>query len=225
MLYIISHDLKEPLRSVEYFTDALKERHSDNLDEKGIDFLSKVISSAERMHSLLDDILTLSRVRKIKKPEKLVSAREIIDDAVGMLDMKIKDTNTKLFISKDFPELCANKMWATQAIYNLIANAIKFSSSSGSIPQISLKPYTREDAGKALDGIIVSDSGPGIEEECEEKIFELFQRAVGRDIEGTGTGLAIVKAVAERHGGEAWAENKEDGGANFYLTFAKAEAN
>jgi signal transduction histidine kinase len=111
-----------------------------------------------------------------------------------------------------------DKTWATQAIYNLIANALKFSR-EGEAPDVEVAPYRPEGPGRNAVGIVVRDRGPGIAPEHTERIFQLFQRAVGREVEGTGAGLAIVRQIAERHGGSAWVEPRQGGGSEFIITF------
>ena len=111
-------------------------------------------------------------------------------------------------------------MWATQAISNLIADALKFTS-NGHAPDIEVALYQPRD-GELASGIVVRDRGPGVAPEHAERIFQLFQRAVGREVEGTGAGLAIVQRVAERHGGQAWVQPREGGGSEFFITFGVA---
>jgi len=217
LLYIVSHDLKEPLRSIEYFSTSVKEEYFDKLDEKGKDYFDRVIAAANRMRLLLDDILMMSRARRMKSPDEMVNGENIINEALARLEGKIKQVNAKITIAQEFPMYKVERIWATQAILNLIANALKFTN-EGEAPNIEICPY-RE---KGQIGIMVSDRGPGVPPEYTKKIFELFQRAVDRKVEGTGAGLAIVLEVAHRHNGDAWVQPREGGGSEFIITFAKA---
>ena len=113
-----------------------------------------------------------------------------------------------------------NRTWGTQAIFNLIGNALKFTNPQQD-PEILVKAYRSENGEQ--EGIQVFDRGPGVKAEQVERIFKLFQRAVGREIEGTGAGLAIVKQIAERHGGSVFYENREGGGSCFTLTFSRRD--
>jgi signal transduction histidine kinase len=117
-----------------------------------------------------------------------------------------------------FRGLGHTRTWATHGVYNLITNALKFRR-DGEAPEVEIASYhpTVEDGSEV--GIVVRDYGPGVPPEHAERIFQLFQRAVGREVEGTGAGLAIVRQVAERHGGRAWVQAREGGGAEFVLTF------
>ncbi|MEE9143238.1 MAG: ATP-binding protein, partial [Candidatus Binatia bacterium] len=106
--------------------------------------------------------------------------------------------------------------------YNLVANALKFTR-KGEVPELEIGPYQPNGEDPKVDGIVVRDRGPGLAPEHSERIFQLFQRGVGREIEGTGAGLAIVRQIAERHGGRAWTQPRQGGGSEFIITFARSE--
>jgi signal transduction histidine kinase len=157
------------------------------------------------LNRLLDDILTLSRSQRIGVPSEEVDGESIVSEALKRLEGKINATHARIHVAKDFQGLRVDKTWATQAVYNLIANALKFTS-EGAAPDVEIAPYWPPGPGRNAIGIVVRDRGPGIAPEHTERIFQLFQRAVGREVEGTGAGLAIVRQIAERHGGSAWVE-------------------
>jgi signal transduction histidine kinase len=139
----------------------------------------------------------------------------VASEVLSRLSAEIQRTGASVRVAEPLPRLKADRMWATQALYNLVANALKFTR-EGRGPEVEIAPYR---AGGAVLGVSVRDRGPGVRPEDAERIFLLFQRAVGRDVEGTGAGLAIVRAVAERHGGLAWARPREGGGSEFIVTF------
>ena len=123
-------------------------------------------------------------------------------------------------MSPDLPVIRGDRRWLTQALQNLVANALNFSLPD-SPPEIEIAPYSLPDEESASSiAIAVLDHGPGIDSDHSERIFELFQRAVRRRVEGTGAGLAIVRQVAERHGGRAFVEAREGGGSTFVMTVA-----
>ena len=223
LLYVTSHDLREPLRAIENFSRIVNERYKDRLDDKGRDFLRRIISGAQRLNRLLDDILTLSRSQRIGPPNEEVDGESIVSEALKRLEGKIAATGARIQVAKDFQGLRVDKTWATQAVYNLIANALKFTR-PGEAPDVEVAPYRLPAPGRSAVGIAVRDRGPGIAPEHAERIFQLFQRAVGREIEGTGAGLAIVRQIAERHGGSAWVEPRPDGGSEFIITFGDSKA-
>jgi signal transduction histidine kinase len=154
----------------------------------------------------------------MEQPSEEVDAKEIVQEALERLETSVMASGAQVRVADDLPRLVVNRMWATQAVYNLISNALKFTR-QGAPPEVEIGPYLPEaDTGEEV-GIVVRDRGLGIEPEHSERIFDLFQRAVGREIEGTGAGLAIVRQVAERHGGRAWVRPRQGGGSEFFLTF------
>jgi signal transduction histidine kinase len=218
LLYVTSHDLREPLRAIENFSRIVNDRYKDRLDEKGQDFLRRVIQGAQRLNRLLDDILILSRSQRMGMPVEEVDGETIVSEAIKRLEGKINATNAWISVVKDFQGLRVDKTWATQAVYNLIANALKFTR-NGEAPDVEIAPYRTQGPASRVVGIAVRDRGPGVAPEHAERIFQLFQRAVGREVEGTGAGLAIVRQIAERHGGSAWVEPRQGGGSEFIVTF------
>ena len=215
LLYVTSHDLREPLRAVLGFSKIVEEHYQRQLDAAGRDCLARVTRAANRLDRLLGEIWTLSRVRRIERPSAPVELRELVRNAVSQLDERIRETGAKVEIRDGFTSLPVHPTWVTQAIYNLVLNSLKFVR-PGESPHIEVAPWQNGDA--AL-GVVVRDRGPGVAPEHAERIFRLFQRAVGREVEGTGAGLAIVREVAERHGGRAWVQSRAGGGSEFIMTF------
>lgn len=218
LLYVTSHDLREPLRAIQNFSRMVNERYGDRLDEKGRDFLRRVVRGTDRLDALLEDVLALSRAQRMEPPSEEVDARELVKEALERLEATVQETGANVRVADDLPKLTVNRMWATQAVYNLVANALKFTR-EGFPPDVKIDPCRGESAGVKELGLVVRDRGPGIDMRHAERIYDLFQRAVGREVEGTGAGLAIVRQVAEQHGGRAWARPREGGGAEFYITF------
>jgi PAS domain S-box-containing protein len=219
LLYVTSHDLREPLRGIENFSHMVHDRYGDRLDDKGRDFLQRIVRGTQRMDQLMTDILTLSRVQRMEGAVEDIQGESIVTEALRRLDDKIKETGATVRVVESLPRWQGNRTWATQGIYNLIANALKFRR-NGEVPDVEIAPYHPTVEDGSVVGIVVRDRGPGVAPEHAERIFQLFQRAVGREIEGTGAGLAIVRQVAERHGGRAWVQSREGGGSEFKLTFS-----
>ncbi len=214
VLYVVSHDLKEPLRAISNFSRLLTERYCDCLDAKGSDFLRRVLVGSNRMNQLLDDILLLARARRLDVPTDEIQGDSVVSTALRRLELAIKEKGARIHIDRPLPRLRADNTWAVQAVYNLVANALKFTCDDQA-PEIEIGPYLTSQQV----GFVVRDRGPGVKSEYTERIFQLFQRAVGRDVEGTGAGLAIVRQIAERHGGSAWVQSREGGGSEFYISF------
>lgn len=215
LLHVVSHDLKEPLRSIESFSRLLAGRYQDQLDAKGLDFLERVVKATGRMGQLLDEIQLLSRARQAERASVQVDGQEVVQEVLARLEGAIRDARATVTVEPPMPRLKVERVWATQALYNLVANALKFRQ-EGRPADVQVIPWRRQ--GHA--GFQVLDRGPGVPMEQCERIFQLFQRGVGREIPGTGAGLAIVRQIAERHGGQAWVEPRLGGGSVFTVTFA-----
>ena len=220
LLHVTSHDLREPLRAISGFAQLVAERYSPQLDGKGRDFLARIMRGADRLDRLLDDVLMLSRARRMEEPGERVSGRQVVDEALRQLEFQIKRSNAHVHVADDLPELQVNMTWATRAVSNLLANAMKFTQ-PGEAPDIEIAGCREQDRS----GLVIRDRGAGVAPEYADRIFQLFQRAVGREVEGTGAGLAIVRQVAERHGGRVWVQARPEGGAEFYITFGSAKPN
>jgi PAS domain S-box-containing protein len=220
LLHVTSHDLKEPLRAIEGFSQLMLERYADRLDATGVDYLRRVVRATQRLDRLLSDILELSRAQRMQPPMEEVDAEVLVKEALSRLDTRMKETGATVQIIAALPRLQVNRMWATQGLYNLLSNALKFTR-DGDAPQIEIAPYQAPVSEASVAGIVVKDRGPGVPPRHAKRIFMLFQRAVGRDVEGTGAGLAIVRQVAERHGGQAWVQPRAGGGSEFVITFAR----
>jgi len=220
LLSVTSHDLGEPLRSIENFSQMVLDQHGGRLDEESQDLLRRVVKGGARMRLLLNDILALSQVRRITPPTEEIKGEAIVREALDGLAATIEETKAKVQVAQDLPRLCADQTWATQAVYNLVSNALKFTK-PGEPPEVEIATYRPGPGDADGEGFVVRDRGPGVAPQHAERIFELFQRAVGHEVEGTGAGLAIVRAVAERHGGKTWVRPREEGGSEFIVTFGK----
>lgn len=217
LLYVTSHDLREPLRAIENFSRIVSERYADKLDDKGRDFLDRVVRGAQRLDRLIEDVLMLSRVQRTVQPAEDVAAGEIVADVLHHLEPRIRETQAVVEVEEGLPSIRADRRWATQAVQNLVSNALKYAV-EGQAPVVQIGTFQ----GPEGVGLVIRDRGMGVPPDCSERIFQLFQRAVSRNIEGTGAGLAIVKRVAERHGGKAWVRPRDGGGSEFIITFGSS---
>jgi len=223
LLHVTSHDLREPLRSIESFSKLLDDRYRDSLDEQGRDFLNRVVEGAQRLDRLLEDVLMLSRAKKVGDSVEFVESEKLVSDVIKQLDRRISETSAKINVCDDLPMFYIDRRWVRQAVFNLVANALKFTKDDEP-PEIEIAAYEPiDDTEPAQIGLEIRDRGPGIAAEHQERVFQMFQRAVGRRIEGTGAGLAIVQEVAKRHDGNAWVRAREGGGSVFVISFPAEE--
>ncbi len=218
LLYVTSHDLREPLRAIHNFAKLVSDRNAAQLDAKGQDFLRRVIRGAERLDRLLEDVLTLSRAQRSVDPTQEVALAEVVTDVVQQLESRIERTKGQVRVVGALPHVAADRRWVTQAVFNLVANALKFTR-EGEAPDVEIVAYHSGENEPEGQGLVVLDRGIGVPAGYAERIFQLFQRAVGREVEGTGAGLAIVRQIAERHGGSAWVRPRIGGGSEFIVTF------
>ena len=214
LLHVVSHDIKEPLRTIRSFSDLMIQRYASQIDSKGQEFLNCITRGCDRMRNLLEDITSLSQARLCDIPSDKISCPAIVEEVLDSLEPLIVERQATVNILPNLPDIQINQLWATQAIYNLVSNALKHTR-DGVPVEVEIGPY----CGPEGTGIVVRDRGPGVSLEHQERIFQLFQRTVGREIEGTGAGLAIVRQVAERHRGRAWVQPRDGGGSEFIITF------
>ena len=223
LLYVISHDLKEPVRAIQSFSMLIAQQEDSQLDERNRGFLKRVIDASSRMQTLLDDVLLLSRAQRTVDASEPVDLAEIVKNVLQILVARIEETGASVVIHEPLPVVTGDRRWLIQALQNLVANALKFT-----LPEepanVEIATADETELAGAEAGLVVRDRGPGVDPKHAERIFDLFQRAVGRDVEGTGAGLAIVRGIAERHGGGCRVIPREGGGSVFVLTFGSNEA-
>ncbi|MGB0929553.1 MAG: ATP-binding protein [Chitinophagales bacterium] len=210
--YIASHDLKEPLRMIGSYTSLLRRRYANKLDEGAQEFMGFITEATTRMNSLLDDLLTYSKVGTQELQKEPVKMGEIVEVAMANLQLNIKQKEAKVNIGS-LPEVNVSRTQMGQLYQNLISNALKFSDKNN--PEIWVDVQKN---GKAYI-FSVKDNGIGIAEEHQERIFEMFSRLHTRqEYEGTGIGLATCKKIVEQHGGRIWVESDQNKGSTFYFT-------
>lgn len=215
--HIASHDLQEPLRKIQAFSDRILARHATDLQDEGLDYLYRMQRAAERMRHLIDDLLKFSRVTTRAQPFTLVDLDSVIQDVRGDLEFQIERTKGKLEVH-DLPVVDADQMQMRQLFQNLITNGLKFHKQDES-PIVKVYAKMLDDNSSNTVSIVVEDNGIGFDEKYAERIFNMFERLHGRGTyEGTGVGLAICKKIVERHGGSIRVESQENVGSKFIIT-------
>ncbi|MBX2900627.1 MAG: two-component sensor histidine kinase [Cyclobacteriaceae bacterium] len=208
--YSVSHDLRTPLRSIHGFSRALLEDYSDKLDESGQDFLNRIARASSRMGELIDDLLKLSRISRNELVVEDVNLSGMVEEVVAT-NINQKPGMRASFDIQNHIMVEADRKLLKIAIENLIDNAIKYSSKNPSpVIQFGKLPHR--------EVFFVSDNGAGFDMKFKDKLFGAFQRLHEGEFEGSGIGLATVKRIVSRHGGEIWAESVEGKGATFYFT-------
>ncbi len=210
--FVASHELQEPLRKIETFGDILLQR-GDNLTSTQRDYLDRMRQAAVRMRDMVTGLLTLSRLGRDAQPFAPTDLTQAVAEAVSNLELRVQ--RAQAHIEADpLPTLEADPLQMTRLFQNLIGNAIKFQPPGGR-PYVRIYPRRLEDGQTA---IVVEDNGIGVPPEAAERIFQPFQRAVGRsEYEGSGMGLAICRKIVERHGGQISVQNRPGGGAAFLV--------
>jgi signal transduction histidine kinase len=214
---VASHDLQEPLRKIEAFGDRLKLQR-EALGEQSRDYLDRILNSASRMRTLINDLLTFSRVASRAQPFKTIDIGQIAKEVVGDLEGRIQQADGEVQLG-ELPKIEADPTQIRQLLQNLIANALKFR-------REDVKPVVRVNSRRidvdqepSTVELTVADNGIGFEEQYLDRIFEVFQRLHGRnEFEGTGIGLAICRKIVERHGGTITARSKPGEGSTFVIT-------
>lgn len=215
-VYTVSHDLKEPLRSIASFSHFIAEDYHDKLDDEGKDYINRIVKSSARMRELIDDLLTLSRVGRIQNPYQTVQSAEIIEEVLTSLHQAINEKKAEIKVRGNLPVIYCDRTFMSEVFLNLLSNALKFCDKDHPIVEIGCDELPKEYR------FYVKDNGIGIEERYHEKVFEVFERLNRREeYEGTGAGLTIVKKVIEEHHGRVWLDSRVGQGTTFYFTLPK----
>ncbi len=209
--YVASHDLSEPLRVIAGFVDLLARRYRGELDEEADKFIDFTVSGVERMQALIDDLLAYSRAGRVRIERRDVDVASVVRDVLWALEPQMKARAATVTIG-EMPTVAAEETLLRQIFQNLVSNAIKFSDADA--PAVEVRAV-RWSAGWRFD---VIDNGPGVEDRHAARVFEMFQRLHGREVAGSGMGLAIVKRLVERHGGRVWVSPAHPRGSVFSFT-------
>jgi len=215
--YVSSHDLQEPLRKIQAFGDRLKSTCQDSLNEKGLDYLERMLNAASRAQILINDLLDFSRVTTKAQPFQPISLAEVLEGVLSDLEVRIEKSGVILEVDR-LPIVEADALQMRQILQNLIGNALKFLR-EGVTPVVQVRSRVYMENEQEWCEIRVIDNGIGFEQQYAERIFQIFQRLHGRKtFEGTGIGLAICRKIAERHNGTLIAQGELDQGATFIFT-------
>ena len=213
--YTVSHDLKAPLITIRGFLGYLEE-DIQSADQKRVkNDVDRIKNATDKMQNLLDDLLELSRIGRITNPPVIVPFETIAQDAVNLVTGQIEAQGVQVEIAPDLPTVYGDQTRLTQALQNLVDNAVKFMGDQPN-PRVEIGQQGRDSYENPI--FFIRDNGIGIPPEHQEHIFTLFNK-LSTETEGTGIGLALVKRIIESHGGKIWVESEGTGkGSTFYFT-------
>lgn len=215
--YTISHDLKNPLSSIKSYSQILMRNFT--LESKAQHMVSRILSGAEKMQSMIQDVLSYSRAGQAVSAYKVIDMNNLLNELKQELLISNDDTNLAININ-DVHDIYGEETMVMQVFSNLIGNAVKYSKQANN-PVVNINAI---DNGQVID-YAIQDNGIGIDPSEQDKIFELFTRSAEvNDFEGTGVGLSIVKKIMAKHEGKVWVDSAIDKGSTFFVQFKKPEA-
>ena len=219
--YVASHDLQEPLRKIRTFGGRLEVKYAEELGEQGKDYLRRMLNAAERMQSLIRDLLTYSRITTKTQPFVATDLNIVVEEVLSDLETAIEQTKGQVCLDR-LPTIEADPLQMRQLFQNLIGNALKFHQSE-EVPLITIA-LDRSYDSESIVTLRITDNGIGFAEKYLDRIFTPFQRLHGRsEYEGTGMGLAICRKIIERHGGRLTAQSFLGQGATFIITLPRIQ--
>lgn len=213
--HVASHDLQEPLRKVVAFCTLLRDEYGDRVEGHGTKYIEFAVDGARRMQTLVRDLLAFSRTKTQYGPPVQTSPIESLQVATQNLATDIGESAAQITFD-DMPDMKTDPIQLSQLFQNLIGNALKYRSDA--IPKIHVG-FDEKDNEWIF---YVKDNGVGIAPEHQERVFDAFRRLHGREIPGTGIGLAICRRIAERLGGRIWVESTVGEGSTFFFSILKA---
>ncbi len=211
--YIVSHDLKAPLRAISQLTHWISSDYSDSFDEEGRMQMNLILQRVKRMDSLIDGILRYSRLGRVREKTETLDLNLLVNEVID----SIAPPNTiEITIESILPTILSDSVRMEQLFQNLIGNAIKYMDKDKGLIRVGCSD--KDDYWQ----FNVSDNGPGIDRKYHDKIFQIFQTLSSRDEhESTGIGLAMVKKIISLYRGSIWVESETGKGATFFFTLSK----
>ena len=217
--YVVSHDLKEPLVTIEGYGKILYKDFEEKLGSTGLEYLNSVITAANRMKKFIDDLLALTRLTRVTESFRPTSIGALLDEIQRDFEFTLRERNVQLIIENTMPVIQCNESQMKLLFQNLLSNALKFNDKSSPKVVIGYHEEPKDDR------FFVRDNGIGIEEEYFEKIFGIFQRLHrSEEYSGTGVGLTIAKKIIDVHKGKIWIESKIGKGTTVHFSIPKSKS-
>jgi light-regulated signal transduction histidine kinase (bacteriophytochrome) len=213
--YSVSHDLRAPVRHVMGYAQLLQKHASSALDEKSRRYMMTILESAERMGTLIDDLLGFSRIGRVEARETTVDMGLLVKEALSEVEQDMHGRNIAWQIGA-LPDFHGDRSMLRLALINLISNAVKFTRTRA---EAEIEIGCLEKGKDEMVVVFIKDNGVGFDMKYVDKLFGVFRRLHPADaFEGTGIGLATVQRIIHRHGGKVWAEGLVDRGATFFFS-------
>ena len=223
LVYTVSHDLRAPIRVVDGFTRIVKEDYGRQLDRVGLDHLDRVLAASARMNQMIDAVLTMARLSSQPLSRQSVDLSQLAGFVVEELRKANPEREVQVQL-QDGLRARGDPTLLRLVLENLLGNAWKYSARN---PQASIAFSATDEPADSATGsparrvYAVRDNGAGFDMRVADRLFGLFQRLhSAKDFAGTGVGLASVRRIVQRHGGQVWAESEPGRGATFYFTLA-----
>jgi PAS domain S-box-containing protein len=224
--HVVSHDLKEPLRTLEAFSNFLAHDYGAALGREGHDYINHLTQASHRLGALIDDLLALSRAGRVINAPRPFRWDDTVGTVLADLHDLIGRKGATVRVEGALPPAVGDPERVAQLLANLVSNGLKYNRSPR--PEVVLGAATAGPNGHSQAGLVtlfVRDNGVGIDPSYHDQVFRMFRRLHRRDeVEGTGAGLAICKKIVEAHGGRIWVESGPGRGATFYFTLPAAPA-
>lgn len=218
-IYSVSHDLKAPLIAIQGFLSMFANEFDEKLSNKAHFYLSRVRANSEQMHTLIRQLLELARVGENDDTLQKIDMQTLVDETLDDLSVRLESKRAKVRLVGDWPEIAGYPLSIKQALGNLVDNALHYKSNSR---RLEIEIGVEETS--SFWHLYVRDNGMGVDPIYHEKIFDLFERAgISQTMNkhGTGMGLAIVRKIAESHGGTVGVKSKLDDGSTFFFEISK----
>jgi len=211
--HAVSHDLREPLRTIASYLQLIEERYKNRLDADANIFIDFAVDGAKRMNMLIDDMLAYSRIEYNQGIFADVDLNDVVAIVKNNLHTIIQENDAKIITDSKLPIVNADHSQMVQLFQNIIDNGLKYRNSHQ--PEIRIATQKKDRYWQ----VSIADNGIGISKEYHERVFVIFQRLHTREqFEGTGIGLAICKRIIEKHNGQIWVESEQGKGSTFYFT-------
>jgi PAS domain S-box-containing protein len=232
-VYVVSHDLQEPLRTLIAFSDFLLKDYGERLEPEGREFVRHLVDASRRMRAMILGMLNLSRAGKVIGEFEVIDLEDLVTVIRTDLGELLRSKSAQLLIARPLPKILGDRDRIGQLLVNLISNGVKYNKSS--VPYVEVGAVAGSNNGSAESDaeaasgpnvtIYVRDNGIGIEPQFHSTIFQLFRRLHSQDeFEGTGVGLSICGKIVQAHGGRIWVESSPGRGSTFFIRLRRSSS-